>query len=230
MHNTKISVIVPVYNVERYIHECIDSILNQTFKEFELILIDNGSIDNSGKICDDYGKRDNRIKVIHTENVGVSVARNIGLKAAIGEYIMFIDSDDYIEKCTLMNSYSIAQMYNADIVMFALKLIYEHSNNKDEVVSYNKYDDIEIYSNKEVIKKYLTHEIRGYVWNRLVKREILIRNNIVFPIGVGYGEDIFVTLETISAAQKVVLMNEAMYNYRQRKDSMSKIISEKNIK
>lgn len=93
----KISIIVPVYNVEKYLRKCIDSILNQTFKDFELILIDDGSTDESGKICDEYNLKDNRIKVIHKENGGLSSARNAGLDIAQGEYIGFVDSDDWIE-------------------------------------------------------------------------------------------------------------------------------------
>ena len=102
---TYISIIVPIYNVEKYLSRCVDSILNQTFTDFELILVDDGSTDNSGKICDEYAEKDCRIKVIHKDNWGVSSARNVGLENSVGEYIMFCDSDDFVEK----NAVSVAE-------------------------------------------------------------------------------------------------------------------------
>ena len=111
----KISVIVPVYNVEKYLRKCIESILNQTFREFELILVDDGSTDSSGKICDEYALKDSRIKVIHKENGGASSARNAGLDVAKGEYIGFVDSDDWIEMDMYGELYRLIKENNTDI-------------------------------------------------------------------------------------------------------------------
>ena len=133
----KISIIVPVYKVEPYIHKCIDSILNQTFKEFELILVDDGSPDNCGNICDEYAKKDNRVRVIHKENGGISSARNIGLDVSNGEYIGFVDSDDYIKLDMYERLYNSCKVNNADISIIGTievdengKKLYEHIPDK----------------------------------------------------------------------------------------------------
>ena len=111
----KVSVIVPIYNVEEYINKCIDSILNQTFREFELILVDDGSTDNSGNICDTYKSIDNRVRVIHKDNGGLSDARNFGIEAATGEFLYFIDGDDFIHEDTLESMYNSIMKTNSDI-------------------------------------------------------------------------------------------------------------------
>lgn len=111
-----ISVIVPVYKVEKYINKCVDSIINQTYTNLEIILVDDGSPDNCGNICDEYAKKDNRIKVVHKENAGVSSARNIGLEKSSGKYITFIDADDYVEKNYCEELLNILKIENADCV------------------------------------------------------------------------------------------------------------------
>ena len=117
MDRPLLSVIVPVYKAEKYIHKCISSILNQTFKDLELILVDDGSPDNSGVICDEYATKDSRVKVFHQENGGVCVARNTGLDNATGEYVFFVDSDDYILTDTLETLYTDVLNHNADIAV-----------------------------------------------------------------------------------------------------------------
>ena len=113
----KISIIIPVYNVEKYIRKCVDSILSQTYKNLEIILVDDGSLDNCGKICDQYAKIDNRVVVIHKQNGGLSSARNIGIEKATGEYLMFVDSDDSLEKIACESLINITNKTNADIVL-----------------------------------------------------------------------------------------------------------------
>lgn len=115
MEDKLISIIIPVYNVERYLRECIDSIIAQTYKNLEIILVDDGSSDKSGEICDEYSKKDSRIKVIYKKNGGLSDARNVALDIAKGDYIGFIDSDDYIEKDMFQILYNLAEEYNAEI-------------------------------------------------------------------------------------------------------------------
>ena len=117
-NNPKISIIVPVYNAEKYLHRCIDSILNQTFIDFEVLLINDGSTDSSGVICDEYAKKDSRIKVFHKRNGGVSSARNIGVVNMTGEYCIHCDSDDYMEYNLLEEVYSCARRHSADMVIF----------------------------------------------------------------------------------------------------------------
>ena len=129
-----ISVIVPIYNVEKYINRCIDSIIEQTYTNLEIILVDDGSTDNSGSICDEYAKKDNRIKVIHKENGGVSSARNVGLDTAIGQYITFVDSDDYIEKKYCEILLKTLKKQKADCVACGYNRIYK---NKEEKMSMN---------------------------------------------------------------------------------------------
>lgn len=116
--NTLVSVIVPVYKVEKYLHRCIDSIINQTYKNLEIILVDDGSPDNCGKICDEYAEKDNRIKVIHKSNGGLSSARNAGLDVANGDYVYFVDSDDYIDTKLVEDNLNLAIEHDADMVCF----------------------------------------------------------------------------------------------------------------
>ena len=120
----KLSIVVPVYNVEQYLHQCIDSILHQTFQDFELILVDDGSPDDCPKICDEYAKNDSRIKVIHKTNGGLSSARNAGLQIARGEYISFIDSDDFLDPITYTHVFSIFNKENVDVVIFGRYEVY----------------------------------------------------------------------------------------------------------
>ena len=152
----KISVVVPVYNVEKYLSVCINSVLSQTFTDFELILVDDGSTDKGGDICDEYEKKDNRIRVIHQKNQGVSAARNAGIDLSIGEYLIFIDSDDTIDKNCLSILYKNLIIENADISLCAYKKIYNNgktfsindSNSNDNLSS------IYVYTNRQAIEHF----------------------------------------------------------------------------
>ena len=124
-----ITVIVPVYKVEKYIRKCIESIINQTYKNIEIILVDDGSPDDCGKICDEYAKKDNRIKAIHKENGGLSDARNKALDLTNGKYVIFVDSDDYIEKNAIEYLYQLMQKYNTDIAIGLVNPIYDGEKN-----------------------------------------------------------------------------------------------------
>ena len=172
-----ISVIVPVYNVEKYLEKCIDSILSQTFKNFEIILVDDGSTDSCGIICDEYERLDNRVKVIHKINGGLSSARNSGLEIASGEYVAFVDSDDWIDKNMYQELYNEAKKNNADIVQ--CKFI----KAKDENVSIynNEFNEVEVIGNLDALcNLYNERCIETVVtWNKLYKRYLF--NDIVFP-------------------------------------------------
>ena len=164
-----ISVIVPVYNVEKYLDKCIQSIVDQTYTNLEIILVDDGSPDNSGAICDEWAEKDNRIKVIHKANGGLSDARNAGLDIATGEYIAFVDSDDYIELDFYDKLYNVIKATNCDISICNLRKVYENNN-----VSVNNCDTFEIteYSTTEAMSALIDDKIRQVVWNKLYKADI----------------------------------------------------------
>jgi len=211
----EISVIVPVYNVEKYLEKCIDSILSQTFKNFEVILVDDGSTDSCGIICDEYERLDNRVKVIHKINGGLSSARNSGLEIASGEYVAFVDSDDWIDKNMYQELYNEAKKNNADIVQ--CKFI----KAKDENVSIynNELNEVEVIGNLDALCNLYNEKCIETVvtWNKLYKRYLF--NDIVFPNGKIH-EDQFTTYKLLYKANNVVLVDQAFYYYRQTPNSI----------
>ena len=226
MEKELISVIVPVYNVENYLSKCVNSILNQTYKNFELILVDDGSPDACPKICDDFEKQDDRVVVVHKVNGGLSSARNAGLDICKGEYIAFVDSDDYIEKDYLDKLYKAIKENNADLSICGFKYVDDNgnqlSNNYKALASkvysnYNKYDVI-----------FADNCIPSVVaWNKLYSKHIF--NNIRYPEGKIH-EDEFITYDIITACNKgVAVIEDRLYNYLIRQNSImgSKKPSEK---
>jgi len=216
-----ISIIVPIYNVEKYLDKCIESILNQTYKNLEIILVDDGSKDNCPKICDDYKLKDLRVKVIHKENAGVSSARNSGLNVATGEYIGFVDPDDYIEKDMYEKLIEQIEIFSADIVMCGYRNINLKGSVIDERLIYSElYKPIEL-SKHESQELYFTRpEIRAMLvvlWNKLFDRKIF--NNHKFPIDKVH-EDEALTFKLLYEAKKIVYLNEALYNYLIRNNSI----------
>ena len=217
----KISVIVPIYKVEQYLNKCLDNIIYQTYQNLEIILVDDGSPDNCGKICDEYAKKDNRIIVIHKANGGLSDARNAGLKIATGDFISFIDSDDYLE----LNAYEI--MLNAiiknNIDLVACNYYLDNGNNL-KTTAYN-YNENRIFDRKEAYYNHLKNSyFSAHVWNKLVKREVI--GELEFEKGK-ISEDEFYTYQLIDRTKKCMYIEDVLYNYLQRDDS---IIKEFNIK
>ena len=211
MDNPKISVIVPVYNVEQYLPRCIDSILAQTFTDFELLLIDDGSTDNSGKICDKYAEKDNRIRVFHKENGGVSSARNLGLKECTAQWIAFIDSDDYIEANYL--SYFI-KYNNADDIYTQIIQGFHVFADKNQIIQEIKYDNVEIIIGKQsdyLEKKDLLH--RWEVWGRIFSSEIIRKNKILFNESLRLCEDAVFWHTYICKLKKIVYIKSNGYFY-----------------
>ena len=209
-----ISIIIPVYNVEKYIYRCIDSILAQTFTDFECILINDGSTDNSPAICDKYANNDKRFKVIHKkQNEGLPKARKSGLDTAVGEYILHIDSDDWIEKDMLEKLYTKAIYGNFDMVWCDYyenyKENYKYFNSN--VVGLNKID---------IYKKLLCGKLHSGVWNKLVKRTIYINNNIYFS-PANQWEDFTLMVQIIYYAENIGYVDKALYHYRINMDSLS---------
>jgi len=215
-----ISIIVPVYNVEKYLQKCVDSIINQTYKTLEIILVDDGSKDNSGKICDELEKMDNRIKVIHKQNGGLSDARNAGIKIAKGKYIGFVDSDDYIARDMFETLYGLSKKHNADVSIVSY---YEVYNGK--IISARDSKDLEVFDKIEALKEVLIdRRIQSYAWNKLFKRELF--ENIEFPTNKNF-EDIATTLLLFEQSNTVVLLEDPKYYYLRRDDS---IVGIKNYK
>ncbi len=208
----KASIIVPVYNVENYLKKCIDSILIQEEKDFELILIDDGSNDNSGNICDEYANNDNRIKVIHNTNQGPSMARNAGLDICTGSYITFVDSDDYIEKDYLSKMIKKAEENNADVVICGFKQIFNHQIEIHTVKEEKKIDKNE-YTEGLLIQ-------RGYGLCRckLYKKEII--NNTRFKSELIVGEDTFFNLNISKKLEKCIYIKDVLYNYNVNPESL----------
>lgn len=206
--NLKISVIIPVYNSEKHIKRCIDSILSQKFKGFELILVDDGSSDSSGGICDNYAIKYPNIKVIHTENSGVSSARNIGLSMAEGKYVAFADSDDFLSDNTLRTIYSVAEENTLDVLQYN----YYVRDEKGELIPECCTDDI----STDVVnpQKYFDSGMcLGYVWATLIRRDIIVDSKICFVQDLSLSEDRVFVMEVLCHSKRVMRISDKLYHY-----------------
>lgn len=211
-----ISIIVPIYNVEKYLNKCIESIVNQTYENIEIILIDDGSNDNSGIICDEYAKKDNRIIVVHKENGGVSSARNKGLKIAKGEWISFVDADDWIEQIfcqTLLNKVTQEQ---ADIALCGYNRI---TYNRIEKINANN-QEVFLNSNEYLVKSLNPQTGFGFCHMKLIKKEVL--KSISFNERIEVGEDALFNIQLSTYIKKAVFLKQPLYNYRINNQSVVK--------
>lgn len=209
MSNILVSIIVPVYNTGEYLYKCLDSIVNQNLQEIELILIDDGSTDNSGKICDFYSKKDKRVCVIHKKNEGVSIARNVGIQVAKGEYIGFVDSDDWIEKEMYQELYYYAKETGADIVMCDACTVYD--GNKKEADTISSLNESVLLNKKEITPLNL-REIAGSACRCIYKKELLEVHAVQFPIGLPLSEDRIFNLKSMGNSEKFYYLKKAYYN------------------
>lgn len=209
-----ISVIIPVYQVEPYLKHCIESVINQTYRNLEIILVDDGSVDGSGEICNQYADKDNRIKVIHQENRGLSEARNRGIDIARGEYLSFVDSDDWIDMRFIEIMYEISIEAECDIVQCNFQNVIDDSSEEDK-----HKGNYTIYSSREFsIATYTLLSWRCSVaWNKLYKASLF--EGIRYPIGKIH-EDEFTTYKLIWRANNIAVTNTRLYFYRQRTDSI----------
>ncbi len=224
MKQKLISIIVPVYKVEKYLSKCIDSIINQTYKNLEIILVDDGSPDNCPKICDGYAKKDKRIKIIHKENGGLSSARNAGLDIMTGEFVAFLDSDDYIEPTYIEIMAEKQVKYNADLVNCGVKDIIE--NTGEEIIKVSVKEDV-VLENEEIIKQFFSTYNLTVAWNKLYRKEIFA--TLRYPQGRIF-EDAAIILNVLSKCKKLVIIPDVLYNYLKREGSiMNCNISEKKI-
>lgn len=220
MKQALISVIIPVYNVEKYINRCIESVIHQTYTNLEIILIDDGSTDKSGQICDEYRKIDNRVKVIHKVNGGLSEARNVGLERMSGEYVAFIDSDDYVDVAFIEKLFQLLVKYNADIAISGFA-----TTTKDSEVKKWK-NRTEVFTKNMALKEMLYQKkYNTSAWAKLYKSTLF--QEVRYPIGKIY-EDICTTYKLIDKSEKIVFNPTELYFYY--KSDVSIIRSKFNIK
>lgn len=218
MMNDLISIIIPIYNTEEYLARCLDSIINQSYKNLEIILVDDGSTDLSKEICNNYLKKDKRIKYFKKENGGLSSARNYGIKKANGKYIGFVDSDDVIS----LDMFSI--LYNNLINTSSDMSICEVVRFKDTVNFINS-NNVKIYNSKDILKIILEDKkICNFAVNKLYKKELM--KDIEYPIGK-YQEDVGTTYKFIKNAKKIVYSDSKLYGYYSRSDSITKSLNTK---
>ena len=224
----KLSIIVPAYKIEDFLPQCIDSILSQTFRDFELILVDDGSPDNCPEICDEYAKTDNRIKVIHKTNGGLVSARKAGLEASSGEYIGYVDGDDWIEPDFYERLMEKAIEYDADIVAAGfIKDIGDNFTMKCNPlnVGYYNRDSIE----KDIIPNMMFDTgcyepgLFTYVWNKVFKKSVIYDAQMSVPESISLGEDAACVYPAVLRDNSIYISDDCLYHYRQRADSMLKI-------
>lgn len=209
-----LSIIIPIYNVEKYLTKCIESVINQTYKNLEIILVNDGSTDNSKDIINKYSLIDSRIKIINKKNGGLSDARNVGIEIAKGDYIAFLDSDDWIELNMYEKLYSYIKQENADIVQCSYQEVYNEEVNNQKIK-----EEIKLISGKDSLYNLYgeNHGKTVVVWNKIYKRELF--NDIRFPKGK-YHEDELTTYKLLYKANKIVDLNLPLVYYRQRDGSI----------
>lgn len=221
------SIIVPVYNVKNYLRECVDSVLVQTFKDFELILVDDGSNDGSDKICDEYVINDKRVKVFHTPNRGQSSARNIGVENASGEYLLFLDSDDFILNNNFLKIIK-EKLNGEDLVLYKYqKYISETKKLLNCHFSYMNIKENDTYV--EALEKLVYADaFYGMAWIRAIKKSIIVDNCITFEEGLK-GEDMEWNYHIVTNARSLTVIEESFIAYRQRKNSTTTSLKLKNL-
>lgn len=219
--SSEVSIVVPVYNAEATLNKCLESIRQQDFKNFEALLIDDGSTDGSGKICEGYVQRDERFKYFHKSNGGVSSARQLGLEQAQGKYLIFVDSDDWVEVAFLDKLHSQAEKTGADIVYC------DFSEDFTECVKVIK-QGAEIVP-IDCMRRLLTGQLHGSLCNKLVKRKIYIDNDVSFPIGSNIYEDLYVCLLLFMHSKIISTVQECLYHYQIQEISLSRVRTEKQM-
>lgn len=234
-----ISVVVPVYNAEKYLNQCVDSLLNQTYSNIEVILVDDGSTDNSGVICDQYKELDTRVKVIHQKNGRIAKARNAGIELASGQYITFIDSDDYIQNIAYETAVQLMRKYDADMVQWDLSFLPEEDYDTgigDPNKALENHIEFAVDSVGALKIMFDTHNPpKGFnsicqccncVWSKLFKRELF--EHIRFPLGKEY-EDLAIVHRLYKAANQIVFTNDRFSIYRLRNSSVVHSMPDKGI-
>ncbi|MBO1579737.1 glycosyltransferase [Bacillus sp. XF8] len=223
----KVSVIIPVYNAEKYITQCIESLLNQTLQECEFIFINDGSIDNSREIIEGYKQVDDRITLINQENQGVSIARNMGLQLAAGEYVGFVDADDYIDKDMYETLYNSVKQSNCDVVISNFK---GEMEGHKVIIKYPFPIDIVLkkdYIEQEILPYFLKADNLNTVVNKIYRNSLIKENNVKFPSGIALGEDGMFNVEFFSIATHMKYIDYVGYHYREVAGSATRDTSKK---
>src|SRR5690625_4114525 len=222
----RVSIIVPIYKVEKYIYRCVDSILQQTYSNLEIILVNDGSPDNCGEIADDYRNKDTRVKVIHKLNGGLSDARNKGMELVTGEYVMFVDSDDWLDKNTVEIMVNNSLNFKADVVQTAFYYAYD-----DKLLVDNRYykesDPSVLLDNKALMYELVKNEkVKNFAWGKLYKTKLI--KDIPFEIGVLF-EDVFWAHQVMHQVNSYLILHEPLFYYYQRDDSIVATYSPRNL-
>ena len=202
----KISIIVPVYNAEKYLHRCIDSILTQTFGDFELLLIDDGSTDKSGRICDDYVSKDHRIRIFHKQNGGVASARELGIIQAVGKYSIHVDADDWIESNMLEEMYK--KIYSEDFDILIADF-YQEENGKRLYIK----QTTDLTSSTDILKDILQNRLFGSLWHKMIRHSLYKKYDVHFIKGIDYCEDVLVLVQLLQHPLNVGFIGKAFYHY-----------------
>lgn len=231
MTRPKVSIIVPVYNVEKYFDRCMQSLMNQTLREIEIILVDDKSPDNCPAMCDEYAKQDSRIKVIHKKNGGLGYARNSGMEIATGEYVAFVDSDDFVDVEMYENLYNIARKKKIDTVYSGFDIISMNGNISNSII---EFSELTFFENENQIKNFLLdmvgmeydypkdRKIEMCVWRAIYSTEIIKRNNIFFNSEREFiSEDIIFHIDYLPNTQKIAYTPDVFYHYCKNEESLT---------
>ncbi len=225
MDNPLISIIIPVYNAEKYLRQCLDSVVAQTYTNWECLLIDDGSKDSSGAICDEYAEKDSRFRVFHKENGGVSSARNLGIEKAKGEFIAFYDSDDTIPFDSLKVLYLSLSNSKRDSVVGNYKKVYS----EEKKLCSNTFEENSERLVEDVLKLFFVYPrdmFQGYLWNRLFYKKVIADNDIRFNESIKYKEDgLFLVSYILKSGKPVVCVPDIVYNYYVRENSAMGILN-----
>ena len=217
----KYSILIPVYNVEKYLRECIDSVLNQTYQNFEIIIIDDGSTDSSGDICDAYAKRDARVKVYHQNNQGLIMARRNAIAHATGDIYLFLDSDDYWDSDLLQIIDSVFSRFSCDMVIFNYKRVTKNAITKQNAI----FGDMQIFDNNNkhiLFEEIITSSSLNNLWLKAVRSAIVDSDNDYSGQKIKHAEDLLQSLPLIYRA-KIVYIDRALYNYRMNPESITNL-------
>lgn len=213
-----ISIIVPVYNVEKYLRDCLDSIAAQTCRDFEAILIDDGSTDSSGDVCDEYAKTDKRFRVIHQQNAGVSVARNNGLEKARGEYVAFVDADDVIVPNFV--EVLLEKGKNSDVCFFSIEM-FDLLKGEQKVMAVPDFYSHDRNTIEEVLLERVKPTVFGYTWTKIIRRSLVTENGVAFVPQLNYKEDELFISQGMRYAKSVCCVSDILYKYRICNDASS---------
>lgn len=217
MENPKVSILVPIYNVEKYLKRCIDSVLSQDFTDYELILVDDGSPDKCPQICDEYAKKDSRIRVVHKENGGLVSARLAGLAVSKGKYILHVDSDDWLMPHAISTLYDYAKQGDYDIVRGCNRRVYDDGSFTIERGYFYKG---EVLGSEQYLEKVITVEFETYLWGALYKRELFSKETFEPILKISIGEDWLTNIAIGGKVNRVLCVEDVMYNYYISSNSM----------